>query len=207
MNIILLGAPGSGKGTQAAEISKKYSLVHISTGDIFRENIKNQTELGKTAKGFIDQGHLVPDEITVSMVKERLSRDDCKNGVLLDGFPRTIEQAQALANFAKIDYVIDIEVDYGKIIDRIVNRRSCLKCGGTFNAKTLNGDICPVCGSGLYTREDDNAVTVSERIAVYDKQTKPLVAFYKEEGVLVKIDGNKGIEEVFADIVKVVGND
>ena len=207
MNIILLGAPGSGKGTQAAEISKKYSILHISTGDIFRENIKNQTELGKTAKAFIDEGHLVPDEITISMVKERLSRDDCKNGVLLDGFPRTLDQADALSKFANIDYVIDIEVDYGKIIDRIVNRRSCLKCGGTFNAKTLDSNICPTCGSELYKREDDNEETVSERISVYDSQTKPLVNYYEGKGVLVKINGDQAVADVFSDIVKVLGND
>ncbi len=206
MNIILLGAPGSGKGTQAARISEKYSLVHISTGDIFRENIKNQTELGKTAKSYIDQGHLVPDEVTISMVKERLSRDDCKNGVLLDGFPRTVAQAEALEKFATIDKAIDIDVDYNLIIDRIVNRRSCLSCGGTFNAKSLSDATkCPTCGNALYQRDDDNEATVTERINVYDKQTKPLVDFYNERGVLIKVNGNQTIDDVFADIVKVIG--
>ena len=206
MNIILLGAPGSGKGTQATRIAEKYSLVHISTGDIFRENIKNQTELGKTAKSYIDNGHLVPDEVTISMVAERLSRDDCKNGVLLDGFPRTVAQAEALDKFAKIDNVIDINVDYGLIIDRIVNRRSCLACGGTFNVKSLSdATICPTCGQNLYQRDDDNEATVTERINVYDKQTKPLVDYYGGKGVLVKINGEQPIEDVFADIVKVLG--
>ena len=206
MNIIFLGAPGSGKGTQATRISEKFSLVHISTGDIFRENIKNQTELGKTAKAYIDEGHLVPDEVTISMVKERLSRDDCKNGVLLDGFPRTVAQAEALEKFTKIDKVIDIDVPYALIIDRIVNRRSCLKCGGTFNAKALSDATkCPTCGNALYQRDDDNEETVTERINVYDKQTKPLIDFYGGKGVLVRVNGNQAIDDVFADIVKVIG--
>ena len=206
MNIILLGAPGSGKGTQAARISEKYSLVHISTGDIFRENIKNQTELGKTAKSYIDQGYLVPDEVTISMVKDRLLREDCKNGVLLDGFPRTVAQAEALEKFATIDKVIDIDVPYDLIIDRIVNRRSCLACGGTFNVKTLSdASKCPTCGQQLTQRADDNEETVTERINVYDKQTKPLVDFYSAKGVLVRVNGNQSIDDVFADVVKVIG--
>ena len=206
MNIILLGAPGSGKGTQAARISEKYSLVHISTGDIFRENIKNQTELGKTAKSYIDQGYLVPDEVTISMVKDRLLREDCKNGVLLDGFPRTVAQAEALEKFATIDKVIDIDVPYDLIIDRIVNRRSCLACGGTFNVKTLSdASKCPTCGQQLTQRADDNEETVTERITVYDKQTKPLVDFYSAKGVLVRVNGNQSIDDVFADVVKVIG--
>jgi adenylate kinase len=206
MNVILLGAPGSGKGTQASRIAEKYSILHISTGDIFRENIKNKTPLGVTAKAFIDEGHLVPDELTVSMVKERLSRDDCKNGVLLDGFPRTISQAIALDDFLKVDYAIDIDVPYGKIVDRIVNRRSCLTCGGTFNVKTLeNPNVCPTCGKELYQRKDDNVETANERISVYDTQTKPLLEYYSQKGLLKKIDGDRDIETVFADVVKVLG--
>ena len=203
MNIVLLGAPGSGKGTQATRISKEYNIKHISTGDIFRENIKNGTELGLTAKSYIDQGHLCPDELTVEMVKERISRDDCASGVLFDGFPRTIFQAEQLEKFAKIDFVIDLNVPSEKLIKRIVGRRSCLTCGGTFHVDFI-GDtkICPTCGKELTQRKDDNEVTVKERIAVYEQQTKPLIEFYKKKGVLVDIDGDKQIDEIFADIVK-----
>ncbi len=203
MNIVLLGAPGSGKGTQATRISSRYDVKHISTGDIFRENIKNGTPLGVTAKGYIDQGHLCPDELTVAMVKERISRDDCAKGVLFDGFPRTIFQAQELDKFAKIDCVINLNVPSEKLIRRIVGRRSCLACGGTFHTDFIGETkTCPTCGQELYQRKDDNEETVKERIAVYEEQTKPLVNYYEEKGVLVNIDGDNDIEKIFTDIVK-----
>lgn len=208
MNIILLGAPGSGKGTQATRIAEKYSLTHISTGDIFRENIKNSTGLGIIAKTYIDEGHLVPDDLTIRMVEERLSRPDCANGVLLDGFPRTISQAQALEKFCKIDYVINLEVSADRIVKRVIGRRSCLSCGGTFHVDFI-GDVknCPTCGNELYHRADDNEKTVTERLAVYNQQTRPLADFYQQKGLLVNIDGDKDIEDIFGDIVKAVEND
>ena len=205
MNIILLGAPGSGKGTQAVLISKEYDVKHVSTGDIFRENIKNRTELGLIAKSYIDQGHLCPDELTCKMVADRISKDDCKSGVLLDGFPRTVYQAEELEKFADVDYVIDLEVPEEKLIRRIAGRRTCPDCGGTYHIDVIgDSKICPVCHGTLVQRADDNEITAKERISVYDSQTKPLIDFYKKKGNLVVIDGDKGIEEIFADVVKAV---
>ncbi len=205
MNIILLGAPGSGKGTQAAYISKEYSIKHISTGDIFRENIKNATELGVIAKSYIDKGHLCPDDLTCKMVEDRLQKDDCKNGVLLDGFPRTVFQAEELEKFAKVDYVIDLEVPVEKLIRRIVGRRTCPACGGTYHVDVIgDSKVCPACGGQLVQRADDNEKTANERISVYNAQTKPLIDFYKEKGKLLVIDGDKKVEEIFSDIVKAI---
>lgn len=205
MNIILLGAPGSGKGTQAVRISKEYNIKHVSTGDIFRENIKNETELGLIAKSYIDQGHLCPDELTCKMVEDRISKDDCKNGVLLDGFPRTIFQAEELEKFATVDYVIELDVPEEKLINRIVGRRTCPECGGTYHTDVIgDSKVCPACHGTLVQRADDNEKTVKERISVYDVQTKPLVDFYKQKGKLVVIDGDKCIDEIFADVVKAV---
>lgn len=205
MKIVLLGAPGSGKGTQALEISKKYGLPHVSTGDIFRHHIINQTPLGIKIKEIIAAGRLCPDDITGEIVKERLSREDCKNGYLLDGFPRSIIQAKTLDEFSSPDKVIEIEVDYSVIERRITGRRSCKTCDGTFHVDTI-GDtkICPVCGNELYVRRDDNPAAVKERLAVYEKQTLPLEKYYSDQGKLYKVNGNLPIKEVFSEIEKVL---
>lgn len=203
MKIILLGAPGSGKGTQAANIKTEYNLPHVSTGDIFRENIKNGTPLGLKVKAIIDDGNLCPDDLTVELVRDRLSKDDCKNGYLLDGFPRNLYQAEALDDFQTPDVVIDIEVPLDKIERRIVGRRNCPKCGGSYHVDFIgNTDVCPVCGEKLVTRKDDNAETVKERLKVYAEQTWPLVEYYGKAGKVVKIDGDKSIDAVFEDIKK-----
>ena len=201
MNIILLGAPGAGKGTQASKISDAYSLPHISTGDIFRENIKNQTEIGLLAKSYIDKGALVPDEVTCKIVEERIGREDCKNGYMLDGFPRTIAQAEVLAKITKIDAVINIDVDFSLLMDRLCGRRVCKDCGESYHVSTMNGATnCSRCGGELIQRKDDNPETVQSRLDVYKAQTQPLIAYYGEKGVLVNIDGNAAPTEVFAEI-------
>lgn len=206
MKLILLGAPGSGKGTQAAYIAQKYDLPHISTGDIFRENIKNKTPLGLKVKSVMDSGNLCPDDLTVELVKDRLSKPDCQKGYLLDGFPRNTFQAIELDKFSVPSCVIEIDVDLNKIERRITGRRSCPKCNGSFHIDFIgNTDKCPDCGETLVIRKDDNAETVKERLAVYANQTEPLINFYREQGKLVVIDGNRSIEEVFSEIVKVLG--
>lgn len=206
MKLILLGAPGSGKGTQAAYIAKKYDLPHISTGDIFRENIKNKTPLGLQVKSVMDSGNLCPDELTIALVKDRLSMPDCKNGYLLDGFPRNIIQAQALDEFAPPSSVIEIVVDLNKIEHRITGRRSCTQCNASFHIDFIgNIDKCPVCGEKLVIRKDDNVETVKERLMVYAKQTEPLIDYYKKQGKHVAINGDLSIDEVFGEIVKVLG--
>ena len=206
MRLILLGAPGSGKGTQAAYIAKKYDLPHISTGDIFRENIKNQTPLGLKVKEIMDSGNLCPDDLTVEIVKDRLSKPDCEKGYLLDGFPRDIHQAKALDEFAPPSCVIELDVDLNRIERRITGRRSCPKCNSSFHTDYIGKtDKCPNCGEKLITREDDNIETVKERLAVYVKLTEPLVDYYSKQGKLVVIDGNHSIEDVFVEIVKVLG--
>ena len=205
MKVILLGAPGSGKGTQAAYISDKYDLPHISTGDIFRENIKNMTPLGVKVKAVMDTGNLCPDDLTVEMVKERLSQSDCKNGYLLDGFPRNVFQAEALDQIDAPDVVIDIDVDLKKIEHRITGRRSCEKCKASFHVDFIgNVDVCPECGGSLIIRKDDNAETVKERLEVYERQTMPLIDYYTKQNKLVKVKGEQTIENVFNDIVKVL---
>ena len=205
MKIILLGAPGSGKGTQAKEISNRYKVPHISTGDIFRENIKNQTPLGKKVSAIIAEGRLCPDDITCELVKDRLSKDDCKNGYLLDGFPRNLFQAESLDGFAAPDKVINLVVNLAKIERRITGRRNCAKCGESYHIDFI-GDVkdCPACGGTLTIREDDNPQTVKERLSVYEEQTEPLIGFYKAQGKLVDINGDQTIEKVFDDIVKVL---
>ncbi len=207
MRIILLGAPGAGKGTQAKRLSEKYNLLHISTGDIFRENIKNSTDIGKIAKSFIDKGQLVPNDVTVEIVKERLEQEDCINqGYLLDGFPRNIEQAIELDKFSKIDIVLSIDVDINKLIKRITGRRVCPKCGASYHVTTLNGNtLCERCKTELVLRDDDNEETVTKRIEVYNKQTAPLIEYYKNQGKLIAVDGNLGIEETYNQIIKVLG--
>ncbi|MRZ81929.1 adenylate kinase [Paeniclostridium sordellii] len=215
MRIILLGPPGAGKGTQAAGIVEKYNIPHISTGDIFRKNIKEGTELGKKAKGFIDQGLLVPDELTVGLVTDRISQPDCKNGFMLDGFPRNVAQAQHLDKYLKevgisLDKVVNIEVDKDILVGRAVGRRICKSCGATyhveFNPPKVDG-VCDVCGGELYQRVDDNEETVSKRIQVYLDETKPLVNYYSQEGIIANINGQQSIDKVFADIVNALGSE
>ena len=215
MRIILLGPPGAGKGTQAAGIVEKYNIPHISTGDIFRKNIKEGTELGKKAKGFIDQGLLVPDELTVGLVTDRISQSDCEKGFMLDGFPRNVAQAQHLDKYLKevgisLDKVVNIEVDKDILVGRAVGRRICKSCGATyhveFNPPKVDG-VCDVCGGELYQRADDNEETVSKRIQVYLDETKPLVNYYSQEGIIANINGQQSIDKVFADIVNAQGSE
>lgn len=206
MKIVLLGAPGCGKGTQAVKIAEKYNIPHISTGDIFRENIKNQTPLGIKVRAIMDSGNLCPDDVTCEIVKDRLSKDDCKNGYLLDGFPRNLFQASELEKFAKPDVVIDINVDFDKIEKRITGRRTCPRCGSTFHIDFIgNQENCLDCGAKLIVRKDDTPEVIRERLLVYKSYTEPLIAFYKERNSLYSIDGDKSIDEVFEAIVKVLG--
>ena len=206
MNIILLGAPGAGKGTQATRISDKFGMPHISTGDIFRANIKNQTEIGVLAKSYIDKGQLVPDEVTIQIVKERMEKDDCKNGYLLDGFPRTVAQAKALDEFSEVEKVVNIDVPLTKLLKRITGRRVCSKCGESYHVDYLDGKTsCGKCEGDLIQRADDNEETVASRLEVYTKQTAPLVEYYDGRGVLVTIDGDGNIDDVFDAIVEKLG--
>lgn len=210
MRLILLGPPGAGKGTQATNIVKEYGITHISTGDIFRYNIKNQTELGKKVKEFLDNGKLVPDELTIDLVWDRLSKEDCKNGFLLDGFPRTINQAKALQEGLKerglkLDKVINIDVDKNILVKRLSGRRVCKECGETYhieNKPTKKEGICDKCSSEVIQRADDNEITVLERIEVYEKQTFPLIDFYTDLGLILTVDGTLPIEDVFSQIKK-----
>ncbi|EGQ2914397.1 adenylate kinase [Staphylococcus pseudintermedius] len=212
MNIILMGLPGAGKGTQASEIIKKYPIPHISTGDMFRKAIKDETELGKEAKSYMDRGELVPDEVTVGIVKERISEDDVKKGFLLDGFPRTIEQAEALNSILEelgrtIDAVVNIEVPEEELMNRLTGRRICETCGTTyhlvFNPPKVEG-ICDIDGGKLYQREDDNPETVANRLEVNVKQSKPILEFYNQKGLLKNIDGSKHIDEVTSDVIEIL---
>jgi adenylate kinase len=197
MNIILQGAPGAGKGTQASKIADRYGLPHISTGDIFRENIKNQTEIGVLAKSYIDKGQLVPDEVTCKIVEERINRDDCKNGYMLDGFPRTIAQAEALDKITKIDLVINIDVDHSLLMERLCGRRVCKDCGESYHLSRLNGETkCARCGGDLYQRKDDNPETVQSRLDVYNAQTAPLIAYYTEKGLIFNVHSDERPPEV-----------
>lgn len=213
MKIIMLGAPGAGKGTQAKRIADKYQIPHISTGDIFRANIKNGTELGKKAKTYMDQGMLVPDELVVNLVVDRLAQEDCKKGCVLDGFPRTIPQAESLdAALAEknetIDYAIDVDVPDENIIHRMSGRRACVGCGATYHivyAPTKAEGICDRCGEKLILRDDDKAETVKKRLEVYHTQTQPLIDYYTSKNVLKSVDGTKDMEEVFASIVEILG--
>ncbi len=213
MKIIMLGAPGAGKGTQAKMLSEKYGIPHISTGDIFRANIKNNTELGKKAKGYMDAGQLVPDELVVDLVVDRIKAEDCMKGFILDGFPRTIPQAEAL-DYAlnnqneKIDCAINVDVPDENIITRMSGRRACVGCGATYhivyNPTKVEG-ICDTCGQNLILREDDKPETVKKRLDVYHEQTQPLIDHYNAKGVLLTVDGTQDINDVFAAITKVLG--
>ena len=206
MKVILLGAPGCGKGTQAKYITEKYRLPHISTGDLFRDNIKNKTPLGQKVKAIMDSGNLCPDDLTVELVKDRLNQPDCKNGYLLDGFPRDLFQAEELDKINAPDYIIEIEVDTDKIERRITGRRSCPKCGGSFHIDVIGErNDCPDCGEELIIRKDDNPKTVRERLDVYFRYTAPLLDYYKNSGKLFKVDGNLAADEVFKQIEKVLG--
>ena len=213
MKIVFMGPPGAGKGTQAEKIIENYQIPHISTGDMFRKAIKDQTELGMEAKRYMDQGALVPDHVTIGIVKDRLSESDCKSGFLLDGFPRTVDQAKALDEIltsldSKIDYVINIDVDLDILKERLTGRRICRSCGATyhmmFNPPAVAG-TCDKCGGELYQRKDDNEETVGNRLDVYVSQTKPLLDYYSLAGNLVNINGQQSIDLVFAEIQDVLG--
>ncbi|MCR4716772.1 MAG: adenylate kinase [Lachnospiraceae bacterium] len=213
MKIIMLGAPGAGKGTQAKQIAGKYNIPHISTGDIFRANIKNGTELGKKAKEYMDQGLLVPDELTCDLVMDRISQEDCANGFVLDGFPRTIPQAEALdAALTKVsqsmDFAIDVDVPDENIVNRMSGRRACLGCGATYHVVAIppkKEGICDTCGAELVLRDDDKPETVQKRLDVYHEQTQPLIEYYNKQGILKTVDGTMPMEDVFAGIVKILG--
>ena len=213
MKIIMLGAPGAGKGTQAKKIAEKYAIPHISTGDIFRANIKNGTELGQKAKGYMDQGLLVPDELVVDLVADRVKQGDCKNGYVLDGFPRTIPQAEALDHALaemgeKMEYAINVEVPDENIVNRMSGRRACVDCGATYHivdAPTKEDGVCDNCGGSLILRDDDKPETVKKRLGVYHDQTQPLIDYYTNAGILKEVDGTIEIEDVFGEIVKILG--
>ncbi|MCY7715976.1 adenylate kinase [Bacillus altitudinis] len=213
MNLVLMGLPGAGKGTQAERIVDDYGIPHISTGDMFRAAMKEETQLGLEAKSFIDKGELVPDEVTIGIVRERLGKNDCEQGFLLDGFPRTVAQAEALEDILKdlgrtIDYVINIKVDKDALMERLTGRRICKDCGATYHLvfnPPAKENVCDKCGGELYQRADDNAETVSTRLEVNLKQTEPLLNFYSEKGYLANINGAKHINDVYADIKDLLG--
>lgn len=213
MKLIMLGAPGAGKGTQAKKIAEKYQIPHISTGDIFRANIKGGTELGMKAKSYMDQGGLVPDDITIGMLLNRIKEADCAGGYVLDGFPRTIPQAESLTKALSemgesMDYAVDVDVPDENIVSRMAGRRACLACGATYhivyNPPKQEG-VCDVCGEKLVLRDDDKPETVQKRLGVYHEQTQPLIEYYGKAGILVTVDGTKDLNEVFKDIVAVLG--
>ena len=209
MRILILGAPGAGKGTQATFIKEEFNIPHISTGDIFRENLRNETELGLKAKSYMNEGKLVPDDLTIELVKDRLSWEDAKNGYLLDGFPRNLNQAESLTKFldeagVRLDAVVDIETDKDALVKRICGRRMCKDCGASFHVEfnpPKQEGVCDHCGGELYTRDDDNEETVLKRIGVYEKETSPLIEYYDRFGIVLKIDGNRSVDEVKASII------
>ena len=213
MKIVMLGAPGAGKGTQAKMIAEKYTIPHISTGDIFRANIKEGTPLGLEAKSYMDQGKLVPDELTVKILLDRVAKDDCKNGYVLDGFPRTIPQANVLKEALakqndKIDFAINVDVPDENIVRRMSGRRACVTCGATYHIEHVppkKEGICDKCGSALILRDDDKPDTVLNRLKVYHDQTQPLIDFYNNEGILKEVDGTIDVKDVFENIVKILG--
>lgn len=212
MKIVMLGAPGAGKGTQAKQIAAKYAIPHISTGDIFRANLKEGTELGLKAKVYMDQGLLVPDSLTLELIMDRFSKDDCKNGYVLDGFPRTIPQAEALTkalsdNNDKLDYAVNVDVPDENIVNRMSGRRACVKCGGTFHIKynpTKVEGICDLCGGELMIRNDDKPEVVTKRLATYHEQTQPLIDYYDNEKILKTVDGTQDVNKVFEDIIAIL---
>ena len=205
MKLILLGAPGAGKGTQATKIAERYNVAHISTGDIFRANLKMGTEIGLLAKSYMDKGELVPDEVTVAIVKDRLTWDDCKGGYLLDGFPRNLYQAQELDKFAEIDGVVNINIDHKLLMDRLCGRRVCRECGESYHVSTLGGrTTCERCGGELYQRKDDNPETVGSRLAVYNEQTAPLIDYYTKKGIILNFTGTEAPASVLFEEIKAV---
>ncbi len=213
MKIIMLGAPGAGKGTQAKKIAEKYGIPHISTGDIFRANIKGGTELGMKAKSYMDQGQLVPDDVTIGMLLDRISQEDCAGGYVLDGFPRTIPQAESLtkalnARNEKMDYAINVDVPDEAIVTRMGGRRACIACGATYHIvynPTKTEGICDACGEKLVLRDDDKPETVQKRLTVYHEQTQPLIEYYDSEGILKTVDGTQDLNDVFEDIIEILG--
>ena len=206
MKIVLLGAPGSGKGTHAQRLTKELNIPQISTGDIFRKNLKEETPLGLQVKEIMAKGQLVPDAITVAIVKDRLAQDDCANGYILDGFPRSLAQAEELDKFENVQFAVNIDVDKQAVIDRLSGRRFCPDCNGTYHVSTLNGqDKCPNCGGTLITRQDDSEQTVRDRLDVYEKTTMPLIDYYARQGKLVNVDGNGTIEEVYNRVLRAIG--
>jgi adenylate kinase len=206
LNIIFLGPPGAGKGTQAQRICAKLGIPQISTGDILRRAIREGTEIGLKAKSFIDAGQLVPDDVVIAIVDERLTEKDCEKGYILDGFPRTVPQAEALKAIARIDVVLNLTVPDEDLISRLSGRRVCPKCGATYHLSHLNGKTdCAACGESLIQRDDDKAETVKNRLAVYHRQTAPLVTYYQEAGLLKTVSGAQGMDETFEDILKVLG--
>ena len=206
MNVIFLGPPGAGKGTQAVRVCERLGIPQISTGDILRRAMKEGTPTGLAAKSYVDKGLLVPDEVVIAIVRERLAMEDCRKGYILDGFPRTVPQAEALAQFAQIDAVIDIEVSDEKLTERLSGRRVCLNCGGTYHVSTLGGSTtCERCGSELIQRNDDKAETVLSRLSVYHAQTAPLIDYYAQLGLLRTIDGAQPMEACFEAILSALG--
>ena len=206
MNVVFLGPPGAGKGTQAVRVCARLGIPQISTGDILRKAIREQTETGLKAKSYIDQGLLVPDEVVIDIVRERLAMPDCQNGYILDGFPRTVPQAQALSGFARIDAVIDIEVSDEQLVARLSGRRVCPACGATFHVSSLGGRTdCDKCGAGLVQRDDDKAETVLNRLNVYHAQTAPLIDYYGSQGLLKTVDGSQPLDDCFAAILRALG--
>lgn len=206
MNLIFLGPPGAGKGTQAVRVCERLGIPQISTGDILRRAIKSETPTGLAAKAYIDKGQLVPDSVVIDIVRERLEHEDCKGGFLLDGFPRTVAQAEALEGFARIDAVIDIDVSDEKLVKRLSGRRVCLSCGGTYHVSRLNGSTtCEKCGSELIQRDDDKAETVLSRLTVYHAQTEPLIAFYTQRGLLRRVDGAQPMDDCYVAILGALG--
>lgn len=209
MYILLMGPPGAGKGTQAAKLVEDYSIPHISTGDMFRQAVKEGTALGREAKEYMDAGKLVPDSVTIGIVKERLSKADCKKGFILDGFPRTLKQAEALGKTLHdlqlpLSQVVNISVPHEELVGRVTGRRICKSCGATFHVKfnpSKKGDLCDVCGGELYQRADDSEATVVNRLAVYDAQTQPLIQYYTEQGLYSEIDGRQNIDKVYKDVL------
>jgi adenylate kinase len=213
MNLVLLGPPGAGKGTQATKIAEKYNIPHISTGDIFRKNVKEGTPLGKKAQEYMSKGELVPDDLVIELVEDRLTDDDCKGGFLLDGFPRTVYQAEKFDVYLKeknsaIDKVLDIDVEKDILIDRMIGRRVCKNCGATYHVKNMppkKEGICDVCGGEIYQRADDTLETVSNRLQVYLEQTSPLIDYYEKAGNIAHINGAGALDKVFSKIVEVLG--
>ena len=202
MKLIFLGPPGAGKGTQAAGVSVHLGVPHISTGDMFRSAIKNETPVGLEAKRYLDAGELVPDSVVIDMVRERLAMDDCRNGYLLDGFPRTVDQAVALNGIDEPDAVVDISVPDDKLVGRLTGRRVCAKCQGTFHISKLENErVCPICGGEVYQREDDRPETIQTRLHAYHEQTEPLIGYYSGHGKLRRVNGDSKPEDVFKNII------